>query len=196
MTSPYKEDSPPPNPSGYCSTDIRWGGPSPCRPSNIITNYYLDRNTFGSGGKISENDSQFAGLCLNCPTKSSLTDGLNNNKDWKSSDRIHESVKGWGANTEHNYTCSKCHQPHNSGLPRLMQTNCLDFQHRGSKVSGGTVYMADNWGAKPHGTAGEHRGFPIGNLFNNSVSYEAATSCHNVSGSWPSKNYWNVLTPF
>jgi predicted CxxxxCH...CXXCH cytochrome family protein len=29
----------------------------------------------------------------------------------------------------HNYTCSKCHNPHASRLPRLMITNCLDVTH-------------------------------------------------------------------
>lgn len=39
---------------------------------------------------------------------------------------MHRSVKGWGTNREHSFPCSKCHQAHNSGLPRLMQTNCLE----------------------------------------------------------------------
>jgi hypothetical protein len=31
--------------------------------------------------------------------------------------------------TFHNFTCSKCHNPHASWLPRLMITNCLDVEH-------------------------------------------------------------------
>jgi hypothetical protein len=45
----------------------------------------------------------------------------------------------WGVNREtgasaaepmyHRFSCSKCHNPHASRLPRLMITNCLDVSH-------------------------------------------------------------------
>ncbi|GAM09450.1 geobacter CxxxxCH...CXXCH motif protein [Geobacter sp. OR-1] len=194
MTSPYKEDSPPPNPSGASSTALSWGQYSWYPSITPITNHNIDRNTFGVGGKISEDDSKFAGLCLQCHVKSSLTNGTNKDQGWKSIDRIHESVKGWGANTEHNYTCSKCHQPHNSGLPRLMQTNCLDYQHRGNRPSGGTPWKASSQYAYA-GSHGQYRGYPNGNLLGNFASYEAGVACH-TSGTWPNKNYWNLKTPW
>ncbi len=78
-----------------------------------------------------------SGLCLRCHPKESLTDGIDKNTAFKSVDRIHETVKGWGNNAEHNFSCSKCHQPHSSGLGRLMRTNCLDFNHRDKVESGG-----------------------------------------------------------
>jgi hypothetical protein len=172
-----------------------------------VTNHYLDRNTFGVGGKITEDDTRFAGLCLQCHAKSTLTDGTNKNQAWKSIDRIHESVKGWGANSEHSFTCSKCHQPHNSGLPRLMQTNCLDYQHRGKVPSGGTPWAADKQVPYTANNYSEHRGFPIGNMLGNSSSFEATTACHvsrftpayspsTPPSQWPKENYWNVKTPW
>ncbi len=136
MTSPYKEDAPNPRASGS-------GGAN-------IPGWWTDRNTFG-GSTITEDESQFAGLCLNCHPKSNLTDGLNQNTAFKSLDRVHESVKDWGNNAEHSYPCSKCHQPHSSGLPRLLQTNCLDSKHRGRQESGGvpgnnSIPKGDWWG--------------------------------------------------
>jgi hypothetical protein len=126
LTSPYKEDrAPSRDEPGVMYT---WGG-------HEGINYYIDQNTFGSdisysAAGVKERDTQFAGLCLNCHPKGSLTDGTNGGT-WKSVDRIHESVKGWGSNVKHNYPCSKCHAPHNSRLPRLMVTNCLDTKHKG-----------------------------------------------------------------
>ncbi|SNB45863.1 Geobacter sulfurreducens CxxxxCH...CXXCH domain-containing protein [Geobacter sp. DSM 9736] len=225
MTSPYKEDAPPPDPSGSEATDKSWGkftgahkygfyGTSP------VTRHTLDRNTFGTSNGIpggaakrpSESDSQFAGLCLNCHTKENLTDGTNRNDGaagFKTIDRIHESVKGWGANTEHSFTCSKCHQPHNSGLPRLMQTNCLDYKHRGGRVSGGQAWGVDKQynSSRPHGTGNEHRGYPIGSMLGGAGSPDATTACHvgrynpayNYSAppaQWPNGNYWNDKTPW
>jgi predicted CxxxxCH...CXXCH cytochrome family protein len=209
LTSPYREDQPAPDPSGYGvtpgpdGTPRSWGAisvhPEPTQPS---ARYNIDRTTFGGSTRISEADDRFAGLCTNCHQKQALTDGTNKNQNWKTVDRIHEAVKGWGANTEHSYSCSKCHQPHNSGLPRLMQTNCLDGKHRGNRVSGGTPWRADSQGSAAivHANGDEHRGYPVASTYGNSASYEATTSCHGSaplnSGSWPEKNLWNSVTPW
>jgi hypothetical protein len=169
LTSPYKEDSPETSGGSYLSqASLRW---------------YTDRNTF-SGSKINETDGQFASLCLNCHQKQSLTDGTNKNTPFKTVDRIHESVKGWGNNAEHAYTCSKCHQPHNSGLPRLMQTDCLAFKHRRNVVSGGTV------------SGGRYGRFPFGyntpNNYDSGVCHGGATE--NGPGTWPNNQQWNNVT--
>lgn len=228
LTSPYKEDAPPPEPTTttrrrkpYGQADPgsgnynSWGDgayhsnhPSPTQPT---TNHYLDRNTFGGSTRITESDDKFAGLCMNCHEKKNLTDGTNKNQNWKTVDRIHESVKGWGANTEHSFTCSKCHQPHNSGLPRLMQTNCLDYNHRGGRPSGGVPWAADKqypWSADYVNRGDEHRGYPIGSLLGGrSSGKEATTACHvgrfnpvyNSStppAEWPDGNLWNSVTPW
>jgi len=81
--------------------------------------YHMDRDTFGNARGINEGEDKFAGLCLGCHKKENLTGTA-------ASGSIHRTVKGWGSNKEHSFPCSKCHQAHNSGLPRLMQTNCFD----------------------------------------------------------------------
>jgi hypothetical protein len=81
--------------------------------------YHMDRNTFGENRWITETDTRFAGICLKCHKKEHLTGTAQ-------SASVHKTVKGWGNNKEHSFPCSKCHQAHNSGLPRLMQTNCFE----------------------------------------------------------------------
>jgi len=135
LTSTYKEDTPPENNTHFTNRkDLGYEG----------VPYHIDQNTFGSdiinpvsgiteAGGTSPQDSLMAGLCLGCHPKDSLTDGVTH--DWKSKNRIHEAVKGWktaNGTIQHNYSCSKCHAPHNNtNLPRLMVTNCLDSKHKG-----------------------------------------------------------------
>lgn len=217
MTSPYKEDSPPPDAYGATSVPPLSWGKTVAWPDRAgyggtlpVVNYNIDRTTFGASTRIGEDASRFAGLCLRCHPKENLTDGVPNNTAWKGVDRVHESVKGWGDTskpTEHSYTCSKCHAPHNSGLPRLLTTNCLDSKHRGYRVSGGQAWSADKEatalgnGGRAHSYASQHRGFPIGNVLGNSASYEATNSCHasapgNTGTTWPDNNRWNNITPW
>ncbi|MBU0479547.1 MAG: CxxxxCH/CxxCH domain-containing protein [Proteobacteria bacterium] len=213
LTSPFKEDTTVPDPYGNSVTTHAngdpqsWGKgythPSPYQPEDARWN--IDRTTFGTE-RIAEDDSRFAGLCLNCHPRSNkdgspnLEDGLAKNTEFRSSDRIHESVKGWGANTEHSYPCSKCHQPHSSGLPRLLQTNCLDFKHRGGRLFGGLPWLADLEHPSANGH-GEHRGYPIADTLGNLPSYEAAGACHvqaplNPGVDWKDKQLWNNVTPW
>lgn len=144
MTSPYKEDVSTidnkvykylgADPSGD-EAPIPTAADKAAYKVSITTSYHIDQNTFTSGN-ITQTVDQFAGLCLNCHAKTTLTNGTNHT--WKSKDRIHESVKGWKtANTtvKHNYSCSKCHAPHNAKLPRLMVSNCLDAKHRGRETN-------------------------------------------------------------
>jgi predicted CxxxxCH...CXXCH cytochrome family protein len=209
LTSPFKEDHPPDDPTGNCATSrygetfkVSWGRSTRCPPSGsaieAATHYQIDRNTFdGSGNRITEDDQQFAGLCLRCHPKGNLTDGINKNTDFRTRDRIHESVQGWGENSEHSYPCSKCHQPHVSGLPRLMQTNCLDYNHRGYRESGGIASSSHQWGGQGHGY---YWGYPIANVMGNSSSYKAQNMCHTQATPnpdvWPDSNRWNNVTPW
>jgi hypothetical protein len=65
--------------------------------------------------------------------------------------------------------------PHVSNLPRLMQTNCIDVQHRGRVTANGAA-------------GGGGRGsFPKG-------GGHAGENCH-PAGAWPN-NYWNTKTPW
>jgi hypothetical protein len=165
LTSPYREDGPPaatPQKAGDGKGDgtsgrgIAWekgdfsftnremnanfgvsGGGAPREPmSRSGMKYNVDRNTFGAGGRITEGDDRFAGLCLSCHSKERLTgtDKIG---------RIHRTVKGWGNNKEHSFPCSKCHQAHNSGLPRLMQTNCFEVGPPGLRESSGLAWMPE-----------------------------------------------------
>ncbi len=164
MTSPYKEDSP----------HMRTGSKS---YRNGPLTWWTDRRTFGES-RINEDEEKFAGLCLSCHPKENLTDGTNKNTVFKTRDRIHESVKGWGTNTEHSWPCSKCHQPHSAGLPRLMQTNCLDYSHQGQVESGG-MYNS-NRGRFPRQ---QNSGW---------VCHEAGSA---AGGSWTDQR-WNNITPW
>ncbi|OGW36165.1 MAG: cytochrome C [Nitrospirae bacterium GWC2_56_14] len=178
MTSPYKEDVTP-SAAGTQPPQNQPGGTNPTM--------YTDDKTFGTGNRITEDSSKFAGLCLTCHYKQNLTDGINRNQPWKSLDRVHESVKGWGANTEHAYTCSKCHKPHASGMPRLMMTNCLDYKHRGRQASGGQA--GSNSGIFTYwfgDTVTRSGSFPRGFL-------QQGVNCH--PGTWPD-NSWNSVTPW
>ena len=219
MTSPYKDDEPAPNPilranglgPKQTATGGSWGSygyekrnvnNSPL-PGEPVTKIYLDRNTFGTGKTITEDDQTFAGLCLRCHNKEKLTDETPSQKNhqsqnFKTVDRIHETVKGWGKNKEHAFTCSKCHQPHNSALPRLMQTNCLDYKHRGNRENSGQAWRADSQYGSAHSYSDEHRGYPEGDLMGRYS--EATTACHATtpgnSGSWPDNQFWNTKTPW
>ncbi len=92
--------------------------------------------------------ANFAGLCVGCHQKATLTNSTvaPAASNWMSKERVHQSVAGWAATsgvnlngTVHAYTCSKCHAPHVSRLPRLMITNCLDVRHTKQSVSGGAI---------------------------------------------------------
>jgi len=94
-------------------------------------------------------DTDFAGLCTQCHSRQSLTgsSAATTSATWRTRQRIHQSVAGWGStngtnsgNSLHAYTCSKCHAPHTSRLPRLLVTNCLDVRHFGqSTLSSPTI---------------------------------------------------------
>ncbi len=111
--------------------------------------------SFTNATRATQTDAEFAGLCTGCHTKASLAPKAGQAvvpDAWKSVSRIHGTVKGWAttasasdknySNTVHSFTCSKCHTPHNSFLPRLMVTNCLNYTHRTRVASGGTVAAA------------------------------------------------------
>lgn len=163
LTSPYREDGPPatsPGKGGFAKEGdtgnraIAWekgdfsftnreananfgigGSGAPREPMSMAgMKYNIDRNTFGPERRIAENDDSFAGLCLKCHKKEQTPAG-------SKAALIHRSVKGWGANKEHAFPCAKCHQPHNSGLPRLMQTNCFQEGPSGLRESSGLPWL-------------------------------------------------------
>jgi predicted CxxxxCH...CXXCH cytochrome family protein len=159
MSSPYREDHPVPTPGST-------GENTP---------------TYSSSASYTADDTLFAGLCLRCHPKGNLTDGSNRNTAWKSVDRVHETVKGWGLG--HKFTCSKCHAPHVSNMPRLMVTNCLDVKHKGNVVSGGVAVRDSGLNGSGQFPTGQYGGW------NN-------TACHGVdTGTWTNQ-FWNKVTPW
>jgi hypothetical protein len=170
--------------------------------------YHIDQNTFGPNIRdsvvgVTQTDTQFAGLCLKCHPKDSLTDGETH--DWKSKDRIHESVKEWKTVTgpvKHNYTCSKCHTPHNSGLPRLMVTNCLNPTHKGRVFYNSSPVISDS-GQDSHGDNGSGQG---GGRIPGSYSWtglgdggtdtsgDFKVTCHEGETGRETDQRWNVKT--
>ena len=208
MTSPYKEDASP-----NITDEVRYGhtvnedcvynGGSP-------PGYHIDQNTFAnynyeSSSGISENTGTFGNLCLGCHKKEYID--ADADSSWKGMDRIHETVKGWGANNKHSFPCSKCHTPHNSRLPRLMVTNCLDYKHRGRVTAkgwpgsfncsgsdircGGFVVWGAGSGRFPAGGEGGKEGTTILHEY-----YFGANKCHEDPNpvEWPERERWNAVT--
>jgi hypothetical protein len=104
----------------------------------------------------------------------------------------------WGATVDqattdvgyHAFTCSKCHNPHASRLPKLMITNCLDTSHStwdtGSNGGNGQTMIA--W------TAGKDRN-------ELTSTWNTAQNCHRVDsrGNANAGGYlggWNKVTPW
>ncbi|MEW6427536.1 MAG: CxxxxCH/CxxCH domain-containing protein [Thermodesulfobacteriota bacterium] len=193
LTSPYKEDTA--NDDGVTGERCDQAG---CRSSAVgpapVPYVYTDQKTFGTD-RISEDPAVFAGLCLTCHPKEKLTNETQNESPWKSRDRVHEAVKGWGDNQMHSYSCSKCHRPHSSALPRLMRTNCLNTDHRGQVISGGAADDNQNlW--RYDGCSrlqSKPSGFPNGMGTNGNLS-KFRVNCH-PTGTWPD-NSWNEVTPW
>lgn len=216
VTSPYKTDA-----AG--TAQLRGGGSKAASQNAFIAGYHIDQNTlqanrsmkptaqqsswlFTTSAKSLQNltDTQFAGLCTNCHTKTVLNNtAAVTTANWKSMTRIHNSVAGWAmttgtggnvGNKTHAYTCSKCHTPHNARLPRLLVTNCLDVKHAGRVLSQATVpantaaqtgtsggrgrFPGGGGGAANIGTATNPGPWYFGSTTSGSTVPAAATTCH------------------
>ena len=87
-------------------------------------------------------------------------------------------VFSWGVNREigaangepmyHRFSCSKCHNPHASRLPRLMITNCLDVSHN---------KWDDTFAADPDWTSGATNDGTI------AINWSTSAVMNHVSGS-------------
>ena len=105
------------------------------------------------------------------------------------------TLYSWGATQDngtinkgyHSFTCSKCHNPHASRLPKLLITNCLDTKQ-------------NTWDDLKviAGTSGGETLSP--NADNNNKSFSNLTSaqnCHRLGD--PAQNGtgggWNLVTP-
>ncbi len=229
MTSPYKEDT--------CPKGVNESRGAVNEDADRVAytfastpGYNIDQNTFETGTpttsrfggtnpvwnfkstkRATESVDQFAGLCIKCHPKSSIapTPNPNTPSAWKSVDRIHNTVKGWGTyggnanNAAHSYTCAKCHTPHNSNLPRLMVTNCLDYSHRGQVFTGGPAPSRVAIRGEEGNGAG---GFPGGgkmiraeeNASRRGSYFFNSPACHDTTNSvgFPANQLWNNKTPW
>jgi hypothetical protein len=89
----------------------------------------------------------------------------------------------------HNFSCSKCHNPHASRLPRLMITNCLDTKHN---------TWDDDFGT-PSGTSQSGDAINATNANVTVSQFTSAQNCHRVND----PNFlqsrgagWNNVTPW
>jgi hypothetical protein len=89
----------------------------------------------------------------------------------------------------HKFSCSKCHNPHASRLPRLMITNCLDTKHNS---------WDNNYQLASAPQAGSN------NIDRSISNWTSAQNCHRLGGNDPSDGRdtagtgsgWNRVTPW
>jgi predicted CXXCH cytochrome family protein len=122
------------------------------------------------------------------------------------------------SNAVHAFTCSKCHTPHNSKLPRLLVTNCLDVKHRGRVTSSGSMDApytqsrgsdgagagrfpqgGGGTGSRPRGTA--HQWFFGKQVKSTAIASTSQTLCHQTATSGgatysPAGQLWNSKSPW
>jgi hypothetical protein len=183
---------------------------------------------FANNTRVAESPALFGGLCLNCHTQASIApNAAGAAPAWKSMARIHNSVKGWGStgtgnanNAAHSYACAKCHTVHNSKIPRLMVTNCLNYSHRGQAV--GPVAAPAKFSARSNHGQGGGGGFASGGggirdsrapdgdqdagflgawFFGSTASPTGYRTCHDVgtaggTAGYPANQLWNTITPW
>ena len=101
----------------------------------------------------------------------------------------------------HRFSCSKCHNPHASRLPRLMITNCLDVSH--NTWDNDTTYYDDtSWSSwKDRGIMPYNGTDPTGGGVDKQMAYAtSAQNCHryvDVNGDGtPDEAGWNKVTPW
>jgi len=210
LTSPYKEDVAPADSKAYTGLPYKRG-----------MTFHIDQNTFGSGvnnsapSGITQTVEQFAGLCLGCHAKTSLTTATTPAAPnaWKSKNRIHEAVKGWKTSsdiTQHGYSCSKCHTPHtDAGLPRLLVTNCLDGKHKGQKANNPTAtlsFISGGSGISGYGDGvGRIPGYYASSPYYKKWGYGAPPggipksnplACHEGNTGSGTDQHWNAVSPW
>jgi hypothetical protein len=100
----------------------------------------------------------------------------------------------WGATVDantidqmyHQFSCSKCHNPHASRLPKLLITNCLDVQHNtwDDDKTAQSLYTAA-------ALTNVDRGW-------RSAYYASAQNCHRYSNlrTAANKGGWNKVSPW
>jgi hypothetical protein len=101
----------------------------------------------------------------------------------------------WGASVDsgttdnmyHQFSCSKCHNPHASRLPKLMITNCLDIRH-------------NTWDDAKSNLQNTYTSATLNNVDRNqrAAYYASAQNCHRFDPARTSdeRGGWNNVTPW
>ncbi len=108
-------------------------------------------------------------------------------KGTNGSEQEHRGYFNWGVTVDnattdtdyHNFSCSKCHNPHASRLPRLMITNCLDTSHN----------TWDDNNGNPSNVSGSNAGTQLSDATTSQNCHRRATVGGMGSG-------WNNVTPW
>jgi len=107
---------------------------------------------------------------------------------------------GWGATVNgttvdanyHSFSCSKCHNPHASRLPRLLITNCLDTKNNTWDNTLTTPSQGTSNGQGTHTVQAENGAVPYSNA-------TSAQNCHRLSDpnfTQANGDGWNNVTPW
>lgn len=170
------------NPSGVTSGTSGAGNPSMAYMNALGSRGYGFRSTSGD------------------PEGWNLNPGMNNDS---SSRPYGFNYYTWGATVDagttdsayHKFSCSKCHNPHASRLPRLMITNCLDTNHNTWDTSAGvqSIPAAGTPNLANSDTIStENGGVPLSNA-------TSAQNCHRVGDVQYGNSTgagWNNVTPW
>lgn len=100
----------------------------------------------------------------------------------------------WGATVDqtttdvgyHAFTCSKCHNPHASRLPKLMITNCLDTSH-------------NTWQSGSNGANGQTQSYWTASTEDSgemAATWNTAQNCHRYDPNTNGGGGWNKVTPW
>ncbi|MCF6178923.1 MAG: hypothetical protein L3J63_05965, partial [Geopsychrobacter sp.] len=91
-------------------------------------------------------------------------------------------TNGGSSGRAHDFSCSKCHSPHASGLPALLITNCLDYKTVKNSGNGWSTTMR----SRKQGT------YTMGPKATNSIATELMGNCHRNESQ---ASGWNRLAP-
>ena len=168
-----------------------WGGGRPRNTTHIPVQVpdmaYLDQGNFGlAGGGYRGTDGNAGGY--NPP----MVDGFVGS----ASQPYAFNVYNWGATVDgtttdqmyHQFSCSKCHNPHASRLPKLLITNCLDIRHNTWDDARSSLQNTFTAAA----LTAVDRGMPA-------AYYASAQNCHRFDGRRANttlRGGWNKVTPW
>jgi len=192
----------------YSSTDSG-------RAADIVPNYYINRLSGASGITNAYNNGNNIALApqaLYFPGAGGLRMILGGSSyeagtgfSWGLDYNLQVRQTGGNTNLQvqyHNFPCSKCHTPHQSRLPRLLKTNCLDVWQSKDQTNNWSANTSPLWSLKHSENTNKSlmlRFSPNANNGNISkVNPATAVRCHNsplvTSDTYQTR--WNDITPW